>query len=330
MGTNCLPLFPTPYPGESLYSVFCRYHVRSGNHAESDTMIQLFGQRTSLHSSLLTPYKLDCSPRWYSPGTGVDGMRLMTENTAYPYFAPFSHIRQKEICRKTVQEQRKAPLCVAMAALQVSTKTSLCYCPECAEEDRKRYGERYWHVLPQINGVEFCPHHKCRIVSSDIKLSDIRLRFIPAESVLDRKPGTRPVAFDPQIGTHYLNLAEDSNWLFKNGASLSHTQSLEFRANDINDIYKYDWLRKSERFREGIFRYIVEPVKETVPTAFLRNLYDLYGQNKKSLDYQTFMINSYVVRLVRIRALYGSVQELCESFSANDTGCNNISMLDYY
>lgn len=33
-----LTWFPTPYPGESLYSMLARYHERSGNYLPRDSM----------------------------------------------------------------------------------------------------------------------------------------------------------------------------------------------------------------------------------------------------------------------------------------------------
>lgn len=78
-----LPLFPAPYPGESLYSVFCRYHQRSGNCSETVTITQLFGGYLTLHSALLTPYRLNYFDRWYDPATGITREKLMMEHSAY-------------------------------------------------------------------------------------------------------------------------------------------------------------------------------------------------------------------------------------------------------
>ena len=38
-------------------------------------------------------------------------------------------------------------------------KKYLCYCPECAKADRHKYGETYWHMIPQLPGVYVCPIH---------------------------------------------------------------------------------------------------------------------------------------------------------------------------
>ena len=43
-----ISLFPTPYPGESFYSVLCRYHIRSGNVNDWHTSNQLFGYNSKL------------------------------------------------------------------------------------------------------------------------------------------------------------------------------------------------------------------------------------------------------------------------------------------
>lgn len=82
-----LPSFPTPYPDESLYSVFCRYHVRSGNARYTDTAMDLFGNwQYAFHSSVTTPYRLEFADRWFSKKSGMTALDLMKHNTSYPIY----------------------------------------------------------------------------------------------------------------------------------------------------------------------------------------------------------------------------------------------------
>ena len=67
-----LPFFPVPYPGESLYSILCRYHVRSGNISPHRTIRQVFGDYASLISTLLLPPMLDR----FIPGQNLKTLQL--------------------------------------------------------------------------------------------------------------------------------------------------------------------------------------------------------------------------------------------------------------
>ena len=43
------------------------------------------------------------------------------------------------------------------------------YCPMCVEEDKKKYGERYFHVEHQFDKIKICPHHCCKLKNTNIK-----------------------------------------------------------------------------------------------------------------------------------------------------------------
>ena len=45
------------------------------------------------------------------------------------------------------------------------------YCPLCAEEDRKKYGETFWHTKHQLLNVNICPTHYCKLFTSNININ---------------------------------------------------------------------------------------------------------------------------------------------------------------
>ena len=67
--------FPTPYPGESLYSLIARYHERSGNYLVCDSIEQLFGNKRQASSTLI-PYHLGYRSRYH---TGPGDLHGITE-----------------------------------------------------------------------------------------------------------------------------------------------------------------------------------------------------------------------------------------------------------
>lgn len=64
------------------------------------------------------------------------------------------------------------------------------YCPQCAAEDRKVYGETYWHRTHQIRNMMICPIHKCKLINSEVDVRSEKIfTFNPAElSEKDTKP----------------------------------------------------------------------------------------------------------------------------------------------
>ena len=100
-----LPLFPGPYPGESFYSVLCRYHVRSGNVNDWHTSNQLFGYNSSLTSTLLTPFHLEMVKRWLSPSSGINSEKMLRSNTAFNLYAITSISRELERIRDPIVEK---------------------------------------------------------------------------------------------------------------------------------------------------------------------------------------------------------------------------------
>lgn len=66
--------FPTPYPDECFYSIFCRYCVRSGITSPKAATEIFFGcERSLLASTVYFPRKLERLSYWVSPDSGITG-----------------------------------------------------------------------------------------------------------------------------------------------------------------------------------------------------------------------------------------------------------------
>jgi hypothetical protein len=56
------------------------------------------------------------------------------------------------------------------------------YCPLCAVEDRKTYGETFWHRVHQIRNLTICPTHNCLLQTSSVTaISSQAYTLCPAE-----------------------------------------------------------------------------------------------------------------------------------------------------
>lgn len=188
-----LPFFPTPYPGESLYSVLCRYHVRSGNATNRKTILQLFGMFGSLCSTLLLPSMLNCLESWTVQGSSINAEYIFRNNTAYSLCALRNFHDYYRFFPKGDFTVPSSPWMNYQwpfrQCLIRHPSGKLRYCPACAAAQKKLYGEAYWQILPQLDGVEYCPIHQTRIATTDIRHRDLLYTFHPADVVIE---GTAP------------------------------------------------------------------------------------------------------------------------------------------
>lgn len=219
-----LSFFPVPYPDECLYSVCCRYYARSGLWSGRAVKRELFGSDISLTSTVYLPKFIRRMGTWTNPASGITRKTLTYENTAYPYLSisyTDEMFRSAEIAiREELPKDAEAKLeqRTIRKCRYVSEGRFLRYCPVCAEEDFQKYGEAYWHRLPQLPGVEYCPKHMCAIQNSDIAFSDVSLRFYPASFSL-RTLKWEDKAQKRLFKGKYLKIAEDTERLLDCGHS---------------------------------------------------------------------------------------------------------------
>ena len=218
--------FPLPYPGESYYSVLCRCHLRSGNASSAYTMTQLFHHGIDLSKTILFPAYLDLLPSWTFPDYACSEKQILLKHTALPLrFLNKQYLDLFPVSIPALIKSDKAKF--FHRELIHSPDKALRFCPKCAREQKILYGESFWQLLPQLDGVEFCPIHKERIMSSGIRVSRYSTKFIPASAVLDDispvlecSSGSWYSESDirkfPQL---FISMAESYAWLLAHGNS---------------------------------------------------------------------------------------------------------------
>jgi predicted transcriptional regulator len=221
-----LPFFPSPYPDECLYSIFARYYVRSGISSPKEACMKFFcSDRSLLASTVLLPRRLERMDYWVDPACGLTGRELICCHTSYPYqsvaYTDDIYIEMENLLQEGIPASGMYRLERRMIAKSFwpGAGKYLRYCPECARDDVREYGETYWHRLPQLPGVQYCPKHGCRILDSEAPIEELRVRIYPASYMLrDRKEPSE----DPKrrIRDSYLRIAQDSQWLLEHGREL--------------------------------------------------------------------------------------------------------------
>lgn len=219
--------FPAPYPGECLYSLFSRYHARSGNASFQNTAEDLFGHPMyAFHSSITTPYRLEFVGRWYPQDTEIFVKKLLFYHTGFQYYCLICQPERRAeyydaFCQSTTRNYKPASL--------ISREVShgfhhLRYCPLCASEEIELYGEPYWTVIAQIDGVDFCPVHGCRLCDSSVSSDAIRRELRPASQILTKRYLTQehPIYASKELDQECLDFSRDVYWFLNNGASLDY------------------------------------------------------------------------------------------------------------
>ena len=162
--------FPEIYPDELLYSQLARYFAHSGYMAYVCAAEDLFESRAVRPDiEFLNAYTRDALDRITSE---MPMETVIMRHTMFPYYGRFLPIeRRTQAFRALLNMQSNYRDFLYMPTRKDHRPRKLRYCPMCAEEDRKRYGETYWHRLHQMIGVNICGKHRCQLIETDVNMS---------------------------------------------------------------------------------------------------------------------------------------------------------------
>ena len=176
-----ISFFPEPYPDELLYSVIARYHQRSGYALLASTIDDIYQHRTVRPSfEFLNAFTQDAIA-WLTKTTSFED--IVQENTMFPFYAHFLPLdRQKRafeaLCRQDGHWDN-------LLSIRKIGERHFRYCPLCASEDRREYGETYWHRRHQIQRLKVCSYHGCYLKDTAIRISKAQSPSLyNAESVI--------------------------------------------------------------------------------------------------------------------------------------------------
>lgn len=216
-----LSYFPDPYPDEILYSVFSRYHVRSGNLSPTVTARELFGtKRPSL--SMFMPQRIDNLIGNILKGSMYTAEDLIFANTMYPFYTAFLNYERVLKILEGMKGSNNMNEC-QMAGInsQPCNHDFLRFCPSCVKDDLKMFGETYWHRLHQVSGVFLCPVHNEMLLDSKVFIRSAYRDFYPADKSVC-SIYKHSLNFNSNTFEQLLNLARDIEWIFKNHTKLHY------------------------------------------------------------------------------------------------------------
>ena len=229
--------FPTPYADETLYSVFCRYHLRSGNSSSTGTMRQLWGEYLPI-TSVEFMMQVDVIAAKLNPAGGIDSSQLVWEHTPYPYvYISLKENRALDVYQMICGNEplRSGIDSQAGIARQRNAQKYLRYCPVCVKEDIEKYGETYWHRVHQLQSVFVCPKHKVPMYNSKISVANTRWRFWPASH---ETLGVEEELEDAQYKYQHqlFALSCDSAWILNNARKIGCKEELTEKYHSILKI----------------------------------------------------------------------------------------------
>ena len=97
---------------------------------------------------------------------------LIEKHTMFSYYGRFlPKERRNQAFTEMVKTRGNYHNILPMPKRKGNAKRYLRYCPLCAENDRRQYGEAYWHRTHQLQGITVCAVHKCYLHDSHVEIS---------------------------------------------------------------------------------------------------------------------------------------------------------------
>ena len=161
--------FPTPYPGELLYSTIGRYHLRAGNVYWKHTLEDLYGKRT-ISATAFLPSGIYSLVKSLPINTTIDEQTLIFGHTLYPFYSSFL---QKEKANSIYEamlsdDGKRIYMQSGMMASSIKQNKYFKYCPVCLKDSN--YGEMYWQRQHQLPGRLICLKHRVWLEESSVSI----------------------------------------------------------------------------------------------------------------------------------------------------------------
>ena len=279
-----LGYFPDPYPDELFYSICARFSDATRYTTSDGTRRDLFGEKGGGTLATL-PTGLDHLVARLPPRASYTAEEFIDSHTLFPYYAPFLPTERAALLRETMKGKGRGHthILAAITSHRVPLPQWLRFCPVCVEEDRRAFGECYWHRLHQVTGVEVCPVHQVFLQNSTIHsyYQYHSFRVIPAEHAIQL---AQPQALDLSNIVHQmlLQIACDTAWLLSHQGLTQGRDSLRQRYISLLNAQGLASLRGVTQRRQ-----IFERVRGYYPPEFLALLSSQLAQSDK----QNWLIN---------------------------------------
>lgn len=158
-------VFPEIYEDETVYSWFCRYLISNNIFTQKEIANELFKNENDIISKLFVGNVNDDAKKNIEKTLPIS--KLLYHHTMFYAYTGY--------CKKSYNKQLLAKLIESPYNTEMYLKRQknqdiyLRYCPLCIKNDRRKYGEAYWHNIHQLREMIICPIHKCYLINSSVK-----------------------------------------------------------------------------------------------------------------------------------------------------------------
>ena len=281
------------YPGESFYSYIARLYAHSGLLWNTGIAKEILVRPNEyINHNFINILRRDFRKQLE---TYISFEDILMKHTLFKYYVRFLP-RHKRIKAYEVALKNESNLSFKYLPIPVIRKNYyLRYCPRCVEEDRKKYGECYFHIEQQIPEVHCCSKHKLKLIDTQIKNSEsYESTFIPLEIVVNQHDEIPASKIEVEVA-NYINRVQQEKLDVYQDSKIGR-----FLSERLNDKY----------FSPRGQRKLLKPIIKDL-SIFYKDLpdYRLNRQRVMTILNDAF-INAYDIHLI---ALFENIspRELC-------------------
>lgn len=163
-----LHFFPTPFPDETLHSIFSRY-ARLDGLGTTRGGFPVGLKAMGFSSNVPFPCHLSSLVELLPVGTDLSVPVLIGRHTLLPYYQPFltEHQLSTAFAQMSGGNGHSLELRLGVIASRLESASRIRFCPTCVDQDRENLGIAYWHRVHQLPGVWICPHHMTLLKALD-------------------------------------------------------------------------------------------------------------------------------------------------------------------
>lgn len=253
---------PEIYPDELIYSWLSRYFVYSGCTNNRMLLSQLLYSKSNNPSIEFIGHLNEAAEQQITQAYSMDD--LILNHTMFPQYARFMPANKRDVALAELKRYCD-PHKVFTILPRNDRELWLKYCPLCVAEDRKKYGETYWHRVHQVRNMLICPTHRCKLVNSEVDIRSEKIfAFNPAEVVINN---VDPILVD---NMEQIKFAKYTSDLFN--MDIVNNNESNIKAAIYNAITKTKYMkgkhRKMAQFSEDLQSYFMEIGMNTIVSIY--------------------------------------------------------------
>lgn len=270
-------------PSESFYSFLSRLYVHSGiaNHIEFRKLIfKRSNEYLDYNFVNVLSDEFMCELK-----EKIGFENIILNNTLFKYYVRFLPKDKKLLAWSKALENCNC-LDDYLNLPKFRGNNNLRYCSECVKEDRAEYGEAYFHIEHNIQNINYCSKHCCKLKNTNIEITKSKERnLIPLELV------------DLDLNTEYIDKDNINIKVVKYNIK-SLLDDVEINS-DVN-IGEYLSRCLDKKYYKDKYRRNCEKILEDIKLYYKDLDYNDLTKDRIGWIYRNVFINTYDINLLML------------------------------